>query len=86
MITKLEELLEISADEWETISITQLEELCKPFYNVTRPDQVAKSTPTKTVTPTAMLKKSSDPDKDAKIKIAIEAARKLGININGLMK
>ncbi len=38
--TKLEQLVEMSASELEAMTPQQLEEWCKPFFDVTRPDRV----------------------------------------------
>ena len=37
---KLEDLLEMSADQLEKMTDKELEEWCKPFFDVTRPDRV----------------------------------------------
>lgn len=37
---KLEDLLEMSADQLEKITDKELEDWCKPFFDVTRPDRV----------------------------------------------
>ena len=45
-----EDILEMSASELEKLTDQQLEEVFKPYFNVTRPELVTKKAPKKTAT------------------------------------
>lgn len=80
----IESLLDCSADELEKLSDSELEKILSPFFQVTRPELGAqkKGTSTsKTVTSLKAPKTAADWEKQEKIKLAMDMARQLGVNL-----
>jgi len=70
----IEDLVELSADEWDKLSNEELTEICKKFFNVTRPELAVK--------PTAEKKKYEPVYIDPKKKKAMEVMAELGIDVD----
>jgi hypothetical protein len=74
----LTQLLELPADDLEKLSDKELDAICAPYWNVTRPD-LAKVKVVEESRPKP--KKLEDSEKMAKLKQAEALARQMGLNL-----
>lgn len=76
---KLEELLGFNDKEFRALTDIQLQELCKPYFNITRPELTTKTTNV-TFSSGKILSKE-DKEKAEKRKMAIALMAKHGIKL-----
>jgi hypothetical protein len=78
----LEQLLDLPATSLEAISDIELESICKPFWNVTRPEMVVK---TDGVKKAPKIMNQQQMELETKKIAALKLAASLGIKIGGKM-
>lgn len=74
----LEALMDLPADDWEKLTDDQLLEMCKPFFNVTRPELAVK--------PYSGVRKVEAPQLTFKTRQNMAALTELGIDVSFMNK